>query len=253
MSFHVTAHTMLILTAANTDVPALQDDYFTIQNTHFLLPEDRFLIWGWVAAATLNRARLFTPSIGVITRPFIRPIDRSALPTDLPSIADFRANPFRMRGQEELVLEATSGVAVSERFTALFGWTTQTTPAPAGDIYTLRATSVTAAVANSWTSLVATFDNQLPAGEYAVVGLEVQSANALGARLIFPGGSQKDRPGSVSVSALGNDNKDIFRKGGLGDWGRFRNTVLPTVQVLAQAADAAHEIYLDIVPLARGS
>lgn len=246
--YHVAAYTEAIDNAANNDIAALTDDYLVIQNAHFLLTQDWLLHWAWVGSATLNRARLSQPTINVVTRPFIRPLDRAAVPPDLPAIADYRENPFRLRAREELVIEATSGIAMgTERFTALIGIMDRLIPAPVGEVYTLRGTSTTAAVANSWTSLTMTWDNQLPEGQYAVVGLETQSANAQASRLIIEG--LPNRPGSVSVTGLGNETHRMFRKGGLGRWGDFPNYIIPTPQVLANAADASHEVYLDIVKL----
>lgn len=244
--FHLAAYSALIDNTANTDVAALNDQILSVSNGHFLPQRDYSLIFAAVMAATLNRVRIVSPTNRQITLPIIRPIMTAVLPATAPNMADYRKNPFRIRGLEELALEATSGVAMgTERFTALVGLATSMETSPQGDIFTLRGTSTTAAVANAWTDLAITWADTLPAGNYAVVGLEVQSTNAQGARLIFE--NQTERPGSISITGLGNRTHLMFYKGELGRWGSFRSTRMPTVQVLANAADATHVIHLDIV------
>lgn len=244
--FHLGAYTELIDNTANTDVDALSDDVFAITNVHFLMPRDLLMFLAYAASATLTRARWSTPSINNISPIFIRPINVGALPTDDPNLADYRYNPVRLRAQEELKLEATSGVAMgTERFTGLFWLGDSITQAPPGDVYTLRATATTAAVANSWTTISLTWDNQLPAGSYAVIGGEYQATNALAFRCIFD--DQWMRPGALGLTALGRRTAKPFYDGGMGLWGRFRTISLPRVQVLNNSTDGAHTLYLQCV------
>lgn len=244
--FHLSAYTELLGTTANTDIDALADQIMVIQNNHFLPQRDYNLIFAWAASATLNRARIVSPTARNVTLPFIRPINVAALPATDPNVADYSSNPFRVRGLEELAIEATSDIAMgTERFTALIGLETERVPVPRGDIYTIRGTSTTAATANAWSDITVTWADLLSQGEYAVIGMETQSTNGQASRLIFE--DQTMRPGSISVSALANRTHKLFYKGALGVWGYMRSYRFPNVQVLANAADASHTVYMDLV------
>jgi len=232
--------------ATAVDQTPVQDILMAIQNGHFMPQQDYMIQYCYVGAAAPNRARFITPSARQITTPWIRPINGAIVPGDEPNIADYRHNPFRIRGLEELQLEAmqTSGGAAVIAATAglsqgMIG------PAPAGDVYSMRGTGATTLTAGGWTSTPITWQDTLPTGLYACVGLEYIGTTALAARLIFE--EQWARPGCVGSGSVVNSGLEMFRKGGLGIWGRFNANRMPSIECLANAADTAEEIYLDFV------
>jgi hypothetical protein len=231
---------------ALNDLTPVPDGIVAIQNAHFIFEEDHPLLFAWVGSATLNRARFVTPKLRQISLPFIRPTNVGVTPAVEGRVADYRPGTLVFRQREELAIEAfqTAVGAEDVRAVAGFGWPS-ITPAPNGERIKFRGTSVTAATINAWTDLVMTFADILPWGTYAVVGLEVQSANAIAARLILE--NVWPRPGSVSIALLGNQQDEMFSDGGLGEWGRFHSTRMPGIQVFAAVADAAHEVFLDLV------
>jgi hypothetical protein len=244
--FHTLANFIAIGTTADTDVTPVQDDIVLIQNSHFVPPQDIQLLYSAAMSATLSRVKLSTPKTRVVTNPFIRPIIGAVKPASNPNIADYRLNPFHLRALEEISFLATSAIAMgTENLTIVTGLQISPDPMPPGDIFTLRGTSTTAAVANKWTSITVTWADNLPNGTYACVGSFHQSAQAQAHRLIFQG--QNWRPGGLSMTNLTDRTPDMFVKGGLGVWGRFLQTAMPTPQVLCNAADAAHEVYLDLI------
>lgn len=243
---HTVAYTGSIAAGTSfVEVAALQDEIITIQNNHFLPQEEYDIQYIFASCTNYNRARFVSPSNRQITTPFIRPANSATLPASNPNIAVYSGSPFRIKGLEELSVELIHDDAAAQRATVLMGWSKNFTPIPMGDIFTLRGTSTTAATANAWSTLTTTWQDQLAAGTYAVIGAEVQSTNAIGFRLIFE--NQILRPGGVSITSLGNRTAPLFYKGGLGNWGNFKSTRMPIVQVLANAADASHSVYLDIV------
>lgn len=223
-------------------VPAVTDDIVAIQNSNFIFQEDHDLLFATAFSAGLLRARIVTPKTRQISTPWIRPIRLAAVPAAEPRVADYRAYPFRLRGREETSIEAFQSSGGAQEVTALAGVLYQQIPVMAAEIWTMRGTATTAAVADAWTTLATTWQDQLPEGDYAVVGLEVQSTNARAARLILE--NTYPRPGSISVSGIGDRQHEMFRNGGLGTWGYFTSVRMPIVQVLCNGADAAHEIYL---------
>lgn len=243
--FHLAAYTLAALgNTANTDIPALSDQVLLQANSHFIPAQDLQIIAATGLSATLNRLRLTQPTMRQITTPFVRPFERAVVPADLPGVADYRAAPLMAYKNEELAMEATSGVAMTERFTGLVWLQVRPEPIMLGPVYTLRGTSTTAATANAWSEIAVTWQDTPIAGNYDVVGLQVQSTNAIAARLIFE--DQIWRPGALSITALGDQSNAMMLHGGLGKFGTFNAYRFPLVQVLANGADASHEIYMQI-------
>jgi len=244
--FHTLAWYISIGQAVDTDVTPVPDPVVLVQNSHFVPQTQVRLNWCYAASTTLDRARFATPKTRVVTNPWIRPIENGIIPADNPNVMDRTQQPFLFNGLEEIQLLATSGLATgNEDFFAVASIGVASQPVPAGDIYPLRFTSTTAAVDAAWSQLAVSFQDVLPVGTYAIVGLEVKSANAIAARLILQG--QQFRPGSLSISALGNEQHSLFRQRKPGVYGTFVQTALPLVEVLCDGADAAHEGYLDII------
>lgn len=243
--FHLAAYTEVIGNTADTDVDALVDDILTIQNTHFVLQQPMQLLAAAVMSATLSRVKLASPSMRQIAPPFVRPIIGAVKPASNPNFWCLDYQPFTIKPFEEIQMLATSAVATTERFTGLIWLAPFVEAIPAGNIIPLRFTSATAAVANAWTSVAITFTDTLPSGIYAMVLSECQSAQAIAHRWIIS--NQIPRPGFFSMTSLTDRLPDLILKGQLGRMGVFRSNDLPRLQVLCNAADAAHEGYLHVV------
>src|SRR5687768_4233732 len=176
--FHVLAWSADALgNTANTEVAAVSDDVIEVRDSRYFPFQDLWL-WGFYAgAATLQRARLFNASLRNIAQGHIRPVENSLLPPDDPNFRKYLPYPLRFHANEDIIFDATSGVAMTEQIDALaiFGTSRLPTPVPQGDILTVRATSTTTAVDTEWTTVSLTYEQSLPAGRYALVGSEVQS------------------------------------------------------------------------------
>lgn len=246
---HTCAYTISNIAAvADTDVPALQDTIVPIQNGHFLFQENRYLQIGRIGSATVVRSKLSAASLRQVSNPYMTPIEGAVLPANNPNCFDYRPNPLRLSPEEETALLSTC-TGAGERQYGVFCLSRTPTldPIPAGQIFSFRFTSVTAAVIATWTPLVSTFQDALPGGNFGVVGLAIQSTNMVAARLVLP--NQYDRPGCIGQTSLVNRSHPAFLKGGLGLWGRFTSTYLPVVEVLCNVADASFEGYVEIIRL----
>ena len=247
MPHHLMIYTESIAQNVEVDVDALADGIVTISNNHFQPLERLKLAFACAASANVARVRVSTPSIQRYTSPFIRPLS-NAVGWGVPQrVQDFRNLGFSLPALEEITVTALQTGAGAERVWVGVGAMIQDRPAPAGPVYTLRGASTTAAVANVITPISVTWQNQLPAGQYAIVGCQVQSATGLFFRLNIQGFAY--RPGGASLTTIGSDPHELFLPNGLGEWGRFSNTAMPSLEVLCNAADALHEIYLQVVPL----
>lgn len=218
---------------------------------HFLPQKDQPILYIGAASPNLQRARITTPSLALVTTPFIQPINQAATFGIPQRLADYSAQPLMLRALEEIALLVTQTGGAAEFVTGVAGLLYQFVPPMPGTVWTLRGTSSTAAVARVWTQLTVTWQNQLPTATFAVVGNVHFSANAMASRLIFE--NQVPRPGSLSIQSLTNFNDRLFDGSSpetLGEWGRFHNYIMPLVEVLCNAADATHEVYLDIMRVA---
>jgi hypothetical protein len=244
--FHLAAYTKTNLgNVADTDIGALTDDILTIQNTHFVLQQPMQLVGAAVMSATLSRAKLASPSMRQVASPFVRPIIGAVKPASNPNMWCLDYNPFTIPPFEEIQILATSGVAMTEVFTALVWLAPYIEALPDGNVVPLRFTSTVAATANAWSSVSITFADTLPSGIYAMVLSECQSAQAIAHRWIIS--NQIPRPGFFSFTNLSDRLPDLIAKGQFGKMGTFRSNDLPRLQVLCNGADAAHEGYLHVV------
>lgn len=225
------------------DITPVPDSLMLIQNSHFVPQYNYNLLYAYVGGASINRARFVTPSFRQKTTPWIRPIQPSIVPVDEPNIADYRGNPLVFRALEEIELDImqTSGGALVVMAAAGIS-KTPNIPAPMGDVFVMRGTGTTTAVAGGWTLAPITWQDTLPAGKYACVGLEAIGVTMVSARLVFE--DQWERPGTIAQSLATGNGNPMFRGGGLGVWGRFDANRMPNVEILCNAADTAQEIYL---------
>lgn len=247
MPFHLTANFVALANVANTDVPALNDDVLYRQNSHFVPDVDCDLMAAYASAVTLTAARLNNPKTRQITPAYLVPIGTTLLPITRPQVVDYRMRPFRLRAQEEIVWEATDSAAGPNNLYLINWLGFGNSPAPNGDIYGLRGTSTTAAVASTWTTVDVAWQNTLPAGEYSVIGASYTATNAVAFSLIFY--DQFWRPGGLGKAAAGIAEWEPQLWGGLGEWGRFTTITLPRLRVLNDSTDNAHTFILNCVRL----
>lgn len=247
MNLHLAAFTEAIDSTANNDVNFLTDEYLDIINSHARLRTPMNLYAAAAMSASLNRVRIDSPSIRLVGNPFIRPIMQNVTPDPDPDLMDITRNPFKLQVGEEIALQATAAPAMTERFTGLLWLASGLTAVPAGDVYPVRWQSTTAATANAWSTLVMTLDQAIAPGDYAMVGSEHQSTNAIAHRWIVP--DRPNRPGFLSTTDVANRTHKLLYQYGLGQWGRFPNTSLPQPQVLCNAADNAHVGWLYLIRL----
>lgn len=245
--FHLAAYTGNVAAVANTQVAAVSDDILFISGSNFLIPTDMLLMAAYCQGASILRANLQSPKILQMFPQQIKPVNKGAVPLLNPNYDWYGPQYIRLRGQENLSLFAT-GTSAGEQTTGFIWLGSQFDPLPAGEIYTAHGSSATAAVANTWTTIPYTLDQNLPAGQYVMVGSNVSSTTAIAHRWIYDSGVY--RPGFLS-NALETD-KPMFSYlyHDLGAMGTFYAYNLPRLQVFCGAADAAHQVYIDMVKVA---
>jgi len=244
---HCLAWSVDCVTATLTDLTPVPDTIFTVMNAHFLPRRDLKAFWAAAMATNLQRAQIETPTLLQLAPNMIRGIMAGLVPTSPQEMLTLASNPLRLLMTEEITIRGIQNAGANQRITVVMGVEVTPNPPAFGDMFWLRGTSTSAAVANAWSLLTMVWATTLPQGVYAVVGLAVQSTNAQAARLVFE--DSPYRPGSLSTPGLGNIQHPYFKLGSLGQWGTFPSYAMPNIEVLANAADAAHEIYLGLLRL----
>lgn len=230
----------------NVDIAAVNDGVLTLTNNHFLVPQEAQLLFAAGFGVNMTRLLLNTPSLRYVGLPSIWPINNVVTvpsPFNLFKGGDF---PLKLPKADEIAIQASQNDAGAQQMAALVAFGFNPPAAPSGTRYRLRATATITGVVGAWANGSLTMDTTLPAGIYALVGMQVMAANVLGARLIFPGASF--RPGVIPVAADQNITQSIFVDGTLGVFGQFENVNLPNLEIfLGSGANAAQEIFLDVV------
>lgn len=243
--YHTLALTQSIPSDTETDLAVVQDQIIQVQNQHFLPPDAMNLYAAFCLGTDLQTVKLETPRLRQISNPYLRPIQPTLVGANDASIVDFFGNPLFLNGQEEIEVKAKQDNAGAQRVTVGLFLGGGLTPMPQGDVVKIRATSTTAATANKWSQIDFTLEQKLPTGRYAVACVEHISANSQLVRVIFDG--QYYRPGGPGLTDENQRLPDAWKDGYLGKWGEFSTYSNPRIEVLCNAADASHTLYLHVV------
>lgn len=237
--------------AVDSDTTPIAGTADNIQNNHIALPADMYLERFCAMGISLSRARLDSPYLRKQTVFDLWPFERAAIPSEFVNIWRGVPDGKYIKKGEELVLKLSgNGVTgTNENWTGVGFFSDGNTTAPVRSDYTIvQATATTTLVANTWTNCVLTFSETLGAGSWQIIGFQGFSANGQAARLVIP--QQSWRPGCI----MGNTNLGLvpcydFMEGNLGVLGQFNNSVPPSVEVLANAADTAETFWFKLVQM----
>lgn len=252
MTMHLGAfHENIDPAGALVPIAAVQDDTVFTSGDDMRVPLDLPFILGSAAlleATAPLRAQISSPSLRRVSNLDIEPFNVGLAFNDLHAIDMHTDVAVPVRGDEAINFNINSdpGVATDQYGLIIFGDGAQ---APvAGDMISVRGVLALAAVLGEWVSSNITFDQDLPIGNYDVVGMRVIESTGVAARLNFVGGAW--RPGVPIASAVTEPDASMMRHGKSGIWGTFHTNTPPTVDVLAAAGAITPVIILDLI--ARG-
>jgi hypothetical protein len=246
--YHVAAYKGSTHAQSSFDLTAIQDNILTIQNGHILPDVDMKLFMACGLAVDLTAMILVSPHLRQIVNPRVYPINASVTPPTRPQLVDRRLNPWIMKAVEEFQVQVNVGGAADETIFSILLIGDRLEMVPAGEVYSLHGSGTTAASSGAWTSEPIVWDQNLPAGTYIAISSQVQSTNAVAHRWTFKG--QFLRPGFLSVTSLTNITFPEWYNGGMGAMGQFNTYTMPNLEVLCNAADAAHDVTLSCIKVA---
>lgn len=232
--------------AANTALGTVADQAVTRNpNGGYMFPTDRKVVAAFGLIPDGTSLRIVSPTLRSFVLPHIDPFSVQAAPENNPPFSLFLGTGIPLEATEGIQVEASRGGAGAADAYAVL-WIAKAVPTPRiGEIFTVRCTSAVVFAEGTWTLGALTFETQLPAGKYEIVGMSAYGANLLVARLVLP--DDPERPGVLGQQAQGEFNLDNFRYGRLGSWGIFDAYNQPQVEMLGTGAGVTQVVYLDLI------
>lgn len=227
---------------------AVQDDTVHTSGSEVRVPPDRNQLLASMLVYSTNRpnwARLETPSLRPLANQSIAAISLPAALTD-----DGRRVQSHIRQPRELRVAESMQIAVDETgatATNVYGlvWCGDgPQQAVDGNVFTTRLTATITQVAGQWVAGEMSFTEFLPVTSYQVVGMRVEAASGIAARLIFS--NSQIRPG-VTIRVNGSDlDNPAARYGGMGVFGAFDINQPPRLEMLGGTA-TSQTVFLDLI------
>lgn len=248
--FHLSVFTATAGGGAGTlvDMPAVPDPAVTLtNNNHVVFESDiQAQLFYSFGQTDITQVQFQTPRLRPIALPSIRPFDAAVAPSTRPPVSNYKRSPLMLNKIDENSMQVSFTTGTSGHIYYAGAWFTDGNVSPAqGMVYSMNFTASITAVQQQWTPGVMTFQQTLPAGLYAVVGLDVWGTNLAFARLIFP--RQQWRPGILAGGSAAFIQAPCFRTGELGNYGTFQSYAQPQLDVFAIGANSAQAGILDLV------
>lgn len=242
----------------DTDIKLATDSMITSLNSHPLFPVPvEVIYWGGIGL-TMTRVRLSAPKVKPIVRPVLQPCNQAATVSDPLPFMDYWRRPIMLNPVEEIQMLRSNTTAVAEQDHVVLAVGDGNRNVPQGDLYVARATTSFTPTVNSWSTGTITMDDTLQVGRYSIVGMRVNDATGIAARLIFPGAPlvgalPQIRPGIICRKSNAQTDPIAFREGMLGEYGQFESFALPVLEIMDSGPTANPEVFFDIVNVRVGA
>ena len=250
MPFHVSAYSQSENPSTLTQVNALTpDQVLQVRDNSFIAHKVNKVGMVVGFAAHLTRLQMQAPSLRKVAQLEIQPIVNAAPAGGngwgFVSYENPDMDLLELEDGEEFGAFATDSNASAEQITVGVRLHDGPVRPVKGRIFSMRVTASTTLTANAWSNCTLTLDQNLPKGNFAVVGARFKSAGALLFRMVFLG--QAYRPGGIAEQSDLALDLPLQRFGRLGQWGTFESVNPPTIDVLSTSADTSEEGVLDLM------
>lgn len=250
MTWHTAAYSSSVTNGStNAAINAINDNVFKIGSQNgFVLQEDMMLLSAWSLVNNGTAYRLSSPKFAQFGYIQVVPIGSAVDVTSGLLVASWPYRPPTFRNQEEVTAFCDTGGTAAKQETLVVSFSNGVDPIPPGEELTIKFTSTTSAVANSWTLLTITLSQTLPEGRYAMLSSELFSTTAQAHRWTF--WNQFYRPGLPSSTAQSNVQFPGVRDYRQGLMGQFSNVTLPNLEVLCNSTDNSHTGFMRAIKVA---
>lgn len=235
---------------AYVNVAAVPDRHVTVSGDSIFVPSYNHLVGAMacMGATVPGQPRLVSPSLRRINPFYIQPVEHDIHPGAALhyDVDPNRAIPLDIN--EALEANDNSNPAAAEQHTIVVVLADGQIVPITGNIRTVRFQITLAHVVNSWEHSEMTLIDDLPVGQYDVVGAGVIADGGVAFRFVPLGAGH--RPGGPCSVLNEDSDQDVFRYGRLGVWLTFDQQNLPGVELLGSAAvgSATYEGFFDIIP-----
>ena len=231
-----------------TQINAIPDQHITFDNKDILVPDwaNNFIQAVSISTA-ITQSRVSSPSLRQRSELDLYPNGISTENEIITGLMNRYERPIALTPGEGLRFSVAETASGGTNCIGLVWLEGERTPAPDGEVETIKATSSTIVTPSTWSLCKLDLSQQLRAGKYAIVGLRVQSASIIAARLVIPGSSY--RPGVLGSRASAHVRVDVTSTMRLGNWGEFEHTFVPQLEVLSAREDASQTVYLDVIKI----
>ena len=235
-------HSTIAWAEANTPdgtfqkITAVSDQHVKVSGDKFYLFDYNHLIGAISCGGALSlESRLVSPSLRRVNPFYIPPPENALNPTIKLDVNEAL----------EAELKATAGAARQATLAAFLA--PGAVPPVNGEIFTINCEITVALVISSWEYSEITFPDSLPVANYRIVGARAVIASGVVFRFVPVGESH--RPGGICAQDTADNDPDLQRFGGLGNWGTFSTIQPPGMEVLGSAAvgSATYQVYIDAI------
>lgn len=196
-----------------------------------------------------TKAQLQSPSLRAMFFPTIAPLNLATTFEGMVNFFDLGDNPIQLVTNEGLQFfndGGGNGTTAQDVYGIVILGDSKVAPAN-GKIYTMRATAAVALAARTFVNGALTFDQNLPVGNYDIVGMRARGTGLVAARLVFIGASAVSRAGVPAVADAQGNDFSRFRFGNNGVFGTFNSLTPPSVDCLGDTG-TAQVFEFDLIP-----
>jgi hypothetical protein len=246
-NFHTLGfYTQVGIGGVDVQLNGIQDQILTLNGSNqFILPAEAKIKLGYGGGVGMSRLKINTPQLRLLGLPYIQPINITLAVPSPPNIYLPGENGPTIPRSDALSVQSTNVDAAAQFHLGLMWFDMTPEALPSGQEYHLRFTAAITQVAGSWVNGTLTPDSTLPAGIYAITGMQAFGTNLAAARLVMPGGGW--RPGCLAANSASGVTRREFVDGYMGVYGYFDSINIPNLDVLGIGAGATQEVYLDCI------
>ena len=232
------------------NLAAVPDQEVRTTGDEIVVPADYNQVIGALGCigTTGVRAKLVSPSLRRVNPYEIYNFIALLSPTGRNNFGMHPGNPIPLETNESLEALVTSDPVAAEQESVVVFLSQGALNPVLGMIRPVRFTATLTLIAGEWAFGGINFIDDLPVGNYNVVGGSLAVNNGVAWRFVPVGGNH--RPGAPCYSAETQESDPVFRNGKLGNWFQFNTTQPPSVEVLASAAAGAttYSGVMDVLP-----
>lgn len=222
-------------------IKVLDDSIYVNQYNRFMGAMACIGTTGVNARVVSPRLRRFSPS-------YIRPVNLDLVPEAI-GLHDVHVNRSVILDiDEQLEVEVEANPLAAE-WESVVAWLSDAAITPvAGEIFTVNAVINVALVAGQWAFANIVLENDLPVGNYDVVGLNAIIPDGVAIRLVPI--NSPNRPGVPCCQVVDEkDHHEPFRLGNMGVFCSFPHNNQPNVEVLGSNDVVAgdYDVFIDLI------